>query len=259
MAFVAAILLASAFLVVGGATAPASAATGEAHCQPEEFDGGGQGARCDVTVENFLNLSTGAQSSRVTSLWCSGGHDIAVCTGVPVVVNNAEALTDVVNQCNYVADGGGSLLDCSTTITTIFVPAAEDDGGNDIDAGEQSPDDELAATGVGAQLIAFAAAPPPPPPPPQSPSFATFNGPNKATCPDTSSSVEITWSWSSSNAVNAWFGIGTQNAKLQPFEQVPTTATYTFNYQCSEASQIYTVTLEDSSGRLTHKTVTVTR
>lgn len=99
----------------------------------------------------------------------------------------------------------------------------------------------------------------PPPPPPQSPSFATFNGPNKATCPDTSSSVEITWSWSSSNAVNAWFGIGTTNAKLQPFEQVPTTATYTFNYQCSEASQIYTVTLEDSSGRLTHKTVTVSR
>lgn len=103
------------------------------------------------------------------------------------------------------------------------------------------------------------APPPPPPPPPQSPSFATFNGPNKANCPDTSSSVEITWSWSSSNAVNAWFGIGTNNAKLQPYEQVPTTATYTFYYQCSEASQIYTVTLEDSAGRLTHKTVTATR
>ncbi len=99
----------------------------------------------------------------------------------------------------------------------------------------------------------------PPPPPPQSPSFATFNGPHKATCPDTSSSVEITWSWSSGNAVNAWFGIGTNNAKAEPFESVPTTATYTFNYQCSEASQIYTVTLEDSSGRLTHKTVTVSR
>ncbi|MBX9470662.1 hypothetical protein [Microcella sp.] len=98
-----------------------------------------------------------------------------------------------------------------------------------------------------------------PPPPPQSPSFATFNGPNKATCPDTSSSVAITWSWSSSNATGAWFGIGTNNAKAEPFESVPTTATYTFNYQCSEASQIYTVTLEDSSGRLTHKTVTVTR
>lgn len=99
----------------------------------------------------------------------------------------------------------------------------------------------------------------PPPPPPQSPSFATFSGPNRATCPDTSSSVAITWSWSSTNAVNAWFGIGTNNAKAEPFESVPTTATYTFNYQCSEASQIYTVTLEDAAGRLTHKTVEVVR
>jgi len=98
-----------------------------------------------------------------------------------------------------------------------------------------------------------------PPPPPQSPSFATFSGPNRATCPDTSSSVAITWSWSSTNAVNAWFGIGTNNAKAEPFESVPTTATYTFNYQCSEASQRYTVTLEDSAGRLTHKTVEVVR
>lgn len=98
-----------------------------------------------------------------------------------------------------------------------------------------------------------------PPPPPQSPSFATFTGPNRATCPDTSSSVAITWSWSSTNAVNAWFGIGTNNAKAEPFESVPTTATYTFNYQCSEASQRYTVTLEDSAGRLTHKTVEIVR
>lgn len=99
----------------------------------------------------------------------------------------------------------------------------------------------------------------PPPPPPQSPSFATFSGPDRATCPDTSSSVAITWSWSSANAVAAWFGIGTTNAKAEPFESVPTTATYTFNYQCSEASQRYTVTLEDSAGRLTHKTVDVVR
>ncbi|GAA1738487.1 hypothetical protein [Microcella frigidaquae] len=99
----------------------------------------------------------------------------------------------------------------------------------------------------------------PPPPPPQSPSFATFSGPNRAPCPDTSSSVAITWSWSSTNAVNAWFGIGTNNAKAEPFESVPTTATYTFNYQCSEASQRYTVTLEDAAGRLTHKTVEIVR
>lgn len=100
---------------------------------------------------------------------------------------------------------------------------------------------------------------PPPPAPPQSPSFATFSGPSAAACPDESSSLAITWSWSSTNAVNAWFGIGTNNAKAEPFESVPTTATYTFNYQCSEASQRYTVTLEDSSGRLTHKTVVIVR
>ncbi len=99
----------------------------------------------------------------------------------------------------------------------------------------------------------------PPPPPPQSPSFATFTGPDRATCPDTSSAVAITWSWSSTNAVSAWFGIGTNNAKAEPFESVPTTATYTFTYQCSEASQLYTVTLEDASGRLTHSTVEIVR
>lgn len=99
----------------------------------------------------------------------------------------------------------------------------------------------------------------PPPPPAQSPSFATFTSVDRATCPDTSSSVAITWSWSSTDAVAAWFGIGTDNAKAEPFESVPTTATYTFNYQCSEASQRYTVTLEDSAGRLTHKTVDIVR
>lgn len=100
---------------------------------------------------------------------------------------------------------------------------------------------------------------PPPPPPPQSPSFATFSGADRATCPDTSSAVAITWSWSSTNAVRAWFGIGTTDARAEPFESVPTTVTYTFNYQCSEPSQIYTVTLEDSAGRVTHATVEIVR
>ncbi len=99
----------------------------------------------------------------------------------------------------------------------------------------------------------------PPPPPPQSPSFATFSGPDRASCPDTSSAVAITWTWSSTNAVRAWFGIGTTDARAEPFESVQTTVTYTFNYQCSEPSQIYTVTLEDSAGRVTHATVEIVR
>lgn len=99
----------------------------------------------------------------------------------------------------------------------------------------------------------------PPPPPSLSPTFATFSGPNRADCTDTTGSVTMTWSWSSTDAENAWFGIGTDDAKAEPYEQVPTTATYTFTYQCSEASQIYTVTLEDAAGRLAHQTVEVVR
>jgi hypothetical protein len=59
--------------------------------------------------------------------------------------------------------------------------------------------------------------------------------------------------------VKAWFGVHTTNAKAAPFEEVPTTATYTFDYQCSNATEFYTVTLEDASGNLTHKTVTITK
>jgi len=94
---------------------------------------------------------------------------------------------------------------------------------------------------------------------PSSPSFATFQPVDEAECADESGQAELTWSWSSTNASRAWFGIGTRNAKEAPFEEVATTATYTFWYQCSEASQLYTVTLEDSAGRLTHRTVEVVR
>lgn len=149
---------------------------------------------------------------------------------------------------NNAADNAGPVPEFTTTESPTPTPDETESPEPTVEPSEE-PSEEPSVT----------AAPPPPPPPPQSPSFATFSGPNTAACPDTSSSVEITWSWSSSNAVNAWFGIGTNNAKAEPFESVPTTATYSFNYQCSEASQIYTVTLEDSSGKLTHKTVTISR
>ncbi len=121
MAMLAATLLASAFFVVGGASTPASAATWEAQCQPTAFDGGGQGARCQVTVENFLDLATGAESSRVTSLACNAGYDVAVCTGTPIVQNFDDSLIDVVNQCNYVANGGGSSLRCSVVMINTII------------------------------------------------------------------------------------------------------------------------------------------
>lgn len=99
----------------------------------------------------------------------------------------------------------------------------------------------------------------PSPPPPAGPTFATFTAPSAATCTSANPTSQITFSWSSTDATRAWFGVHTTNAKAAPFEEVPTTATYTFDYQCSNDSEFYTVTLEDAGGNLTHKTVTITK
>lgn len=98
-----------------------------------------------------------------------------------------------------------------------------------------------------------------PPPPAASPSFATFSAPESAMCTSANPTSQLTFSWSSADAVRAWIGVRTTNAKAEPFEEVPTTATYTIDYQCSNDSEVYTVTLEDSAGTLTHKSVTVTK
>ena len=95
-------------------------------------------------------------------------------------------------------------------------------------------------------------------PAPTGPTFATFTAPSAAGCTVANPESQMTFTWSSANAVKAWFGVHTTNAKAAPYEEVPTTATYSFNYQCSNSSEFYTVTLQDASGNLTHKTVTVT-
>ena len=74
--------------------------------------------------------------------------------------------------------------------------------------------------------------------------------------------VYPTISWSSSNADHAYIGIDTLNAKDEPFNDGTLPAVYTFTdapFNCDQASQIYTVTLEDSAGLLAHQTVTITR
>ena len=97
------------------------------------------------------------------------------------------------------------------------------------------------------------------PPPPSGPTFATFTAPSSAGCTVANPSSTITFSWSSANAVKAWFGVHTNNAKAEPYEEVETTDTYDFQYQCSNESEFYTVTLQDADGKLKHKTVTITK
>lgn len=102
--------------------------------------------------------------------------------------------------------------------------------------------------------------PPAPPPGPTGPVFGSFSAPSKAGCSDDSGSVEMQFSWSTSNAVQAWFGIATSNAKAAPYEEVSVQAgSYTAYYQCSEPSQVYTVTIQDADGNLKHETRTISR
>jgi hypothetical protein len=105
------------------------------------------------------------------------------------------------------------------------------------------------------------AAPTPVAPPAAGPTFATFTAPTSAECEAEEGEAPLTFSWSSDNAVRAYFGVGTQNAAINPTESdLPPTATFDeVPYDCAVPSQVYTVTLEDELGALASRTVTVTR
>jgi hypothetical protein len=98
-------------------------------------------------------------------------------------------------------------------------------------------------------------------PAPVGPTFATFTAPPSAGCEEGDDEAPLTFSWSSTDAVTAYLGVGTQNAATNPtVSDLPPTATYSdLAYDCSVASQVYTVTLEDELGSLASKTVTITR
>ena len=125
MSLLGALLLASAFLVVGGVGSPASAAV-TAQCNGLVNDGG-RGLECEITVENFLNLATGAENSRVTTLACTGAANedpLPSCVG-PTVTEFAE-LTTAANQCNGSDNGGGSTMRCSLTVINTITGGATD-------------------------------------------------------------------------------------------------------------------------------------
>ncbi len=96
----------------------------------------------------------------------------------------------------------------------------------------------------------------------QGAAFTTFS-PESGTpvsCPDDTSSIPLTFEWTSTGAEAAWIGVGTNDAKAEPFAAVDTSGVFTdISYQCANPSEIYTVTLDDGAGTLTHATVTLER
>ncbi|MBK4346495.1 hypothetical protein [Lacisediminihabitans changchengi] len=99
------------------------------------------------------------------------------------------------------------------------------------------------------------------PPAPTNPTFATFSAQSSAGCSSDSGDVALTFTWGSTDAKTAYIGVGTTNAKQDPYaSDLPPTDTYTdLTYDCSQPSQVYTVTLENAAGLITNRTVTITR
>lgn len=97
------------------------------------------------------------------------------------------------------------------------------------------------------------------PPPPSGPRFDGFSAPSSVACASVDDFQQVTITWVGSGAINAWVGVATSNAKAEPFESVSTSGSATLPFPCGNASQLYTVTLEDADGVLKHKSVTITR
>jgi len=98
---------------------------------------------------------------------------------------------------------------------------------------------------------------PPPPPPPPSPISAFTASDTTVDCGG-SSSVPVTFSWAAVGET-LWFGVGTDNAKNEPFSEFPLNYTFDFNYQCGQPGnqQKYTITVEASDGTVKSKTVII--
>lgn len=97
-----------------------------------------------------------------------------------------------------------------------------------------------------------------PTPPPTPPSLiTTFTTSTDSVDCDGETSVPVTFSWAATGDT-LWFGVGTENAKDEPFDEFPLNYTMEFDYQCGQesGSQIYTITVQ-SGGDIESKTVVI--
>ncbi|MBF4625611.1 hypothetical protein [Clavibacter sp. VKM Ac-2872] len=118
----AALIALVAVVGVTGQIQSASAAvspTTTAQCN-DTPNGGGDQVECDVTVVNELNVATQTGSSTVTTRVCAGAAGAApLCT--TTVSQRDGIIITAVEQCNGVANGGGSNVICNVDITNNLV------------------------------------------------------------------------------------------------------------------------------------------
>ena len=97
----------------------------------------------------------------------------------------------------------------------------------------------------------------PPPPPPPSPITSYTASPEEVDCSG-GGPVPVTFSWATTGET-LWFGVGTDDAKAEPYDSFPLNYTLDFDYQCGQPGdqQIYTITVEQSNGDVTSETITI--
>lgn len=90
-------------------------------------------------------------------------------------------------------------------------------------------------------------------------SFSPADG-TEISCPDDTSEVPLTFSWTSSDADRAWIAAGETDARANPDDEVDPSGTYRdLVFDCSRDTEIYTVSLENPEGELTSQSVTLRR
>lgn len=120
------IVAALAVAVVGLTLVPSQGASAQDFAQCDSVDNTpGLELICDVTVVNTLNLTTGVESSTVTTTVCEGANGASKCG--PASTESFDTLTSKVSQCNYALNGGGANLDCTVTVVNNITGAADKD------------------------------------------------------------------------------------------------------------------------------------
>lgn len=162
----------------------------------------------------------------------------------------------------YTLIGVGAALLIAVVIVVIMLLSRGSDVPTPVPTTSGSPSASPSASPSPSPLPSLTESPEPEPEPPATvgPTFDSFTAPPAAGCAEGDTAKPLTFSWSSSNAQTAYIGVATTDAKAAPYEAgLPPVDTYTLDYQCSQASQVYTVTLEDADGNLAHQTVTITK
>jgi hypothetical protein len=99
------------------------------------------------------------------------------------------------------------------------------------------------------------------PPAAAAPVFTSFTPANDSPvpCNDAESKQPVDFSWTSTGATEAWFAAGTDDAMANPDTAVSPSGDISATFDCSQESEIFTVTLDNGEGDQTSTTITLNR